>query len=126
MVHGSVVPGKALHHFPLVGAALHSGKSVGVVFKLHGVEPNVSQLLLTVKVESEWMLIVEDAHLEDCTVPVLHVDALDFALITVESYHLDGEGVLSAEQKGMATMSSYAEVSGPDALIDECKMLLHC
>ena len=126
MVHGSVVPGKALHLFPLVGAALHPGKSVGLIFKHHGVEPNVGQPLLTVEVESDWMLIVEDAHLEDCTVPVLHVDALDFALVTVEFYHLDGEGVLSAEQKGTATTSSYAEVGGPDALINECKMLLHC
>ena len=126
MVHGSVVPGNALHLFPLVGAALHSSKSEGVIFKLPGVEPNVSQLLFTVKVKSEWMLVVEDAHFEDCTIPVLHVDALDFALVTVDFDHLDSEEVLSTEQKGVAAITSYAKVGGPDALIDECKMLLHC
>ena len=84
MVHGSVVPGEALHLFPLVGVALPASKSVGVVFKLHGVEPDFGQLLVIVEVESDWIPVVEDANLEDCAVIVLHVDALDFALVTVD------------------------------------------
>ncbi len=125
MIHGGVVPGKALDLSLLVSVAPPTGKSVGIVFKPHGVEPDISYLLVLVEVDCDWMFVEEYTDLEDCAVPVLHVDTLDFVLVTVEFQHLDGVGVLSTEQKGVAAMTSYAKVGGPDALIDEIKMLLH-
>ena len=85
----------------------------------------MGDLFVPVEVDDEWVFIPEGTDSDQRAIPVLHADAPDFVLVTVESYFLDGEGVLSTEQEGIATITSNAKVGDPQSLIDEIEMLLH-
>lgn len=125
VIHRGVVFGKALKVFLFVGLAPPTSKSALIVL-LTGIEPDIDEPLFFIKLNGDRVLVPEGTNLQGGAIPILNVDACDTAVVTVEFHYLNGEGMLSNKQEGIASCAPNAKVSSPDALINESQMVLHC